>query len=149
MLQQNHYTGMAKVLVIRKTDRTIHKVPMANKIALQAYNNRQPAALKWTFEEMDEEQAAKLPFFDTDYVTPADAQGKVKEVTAEKDAALEQLRALQAQEANKDSEIEKLRAEQARLAGKDSEIEKLKAQLATAQKAAGAKEAPAKEGAGK
>lgn len=86
---------MAKVLVIRKTDKTIHKVNLNNKATLMAYNQR--SKLGWKFEEMEEEEANKLPFIDESYVTAAEAQTKVKQLeaaTEEKDA---QIAALQAQ----------------------------------------------------
>lgn len=67
---------MAKVLVIRKTDRSIHKVNPSNEATLKAHNNR--SKLGWTFELMDEEEANKLPFIDTAYVTAGEAQEKVK-----------------------------------------------------------------------
>lgn len=88
---------MAKVLVVRKTDKTIHKVPLANKAALLSYNNRLPVELKWKFEEMEEEEAAKLPFVDESYVTAAAAQEKAKELeitVSEKDAKIAELEAL-------------------------------------------------------
>jgi hypothetical protein len=88
---------MEKVLVIRKTDKTIHKVPLSNKASLMAYNNLQPEGKKWKFEEMDEDEAAKLPFIDESYVTAAEAQDKAKElenVVGEKDARIAELEAL-------------------------------------------------------
>jgi hypothetical protein len=87
---------MAKVLVIRKTDKTIHKVNMQNKATLQAFNNRLPAGQKWTFEEMEEEEADKLPFIDDAYVTAGEAQNKVGVLTQEgevKDARIAELEA--------------------------------------------------------
>lgn len=70
---------MAKVLVVRKPDRTIHQIPMSNKAKVLGYNNRLARRDQWQIEEMDEEEAAKLPFFDTNYVSPAEAQSKIKE----------------------------------------------------------------------
>jgi FMN-dependent NADH-azoreductase len=87
---------MAKVLVIRKTDKTIHKVPLSNKASLMAYNNLQPEGKKWKFEEMDEAEAEKLPFIDESYVTAAEAQDKAKELelaVEEKDALIAELNA--------------------------------------------------------
>jgi hypothetical protein len=87
---------MAKVLVIRKTDKTVHVVPMTNKATLMSYNNRLPETEKWKFEEMDEDEAAKLPFIDESYVTAAEAQDKVQElatVVSEKDAKILELEA--------------------------------------------------------
>ncbi len=70
---------MGVVLVIRKPDRTIHKVALENKAALMSFSSRLPAGQKWKFEEMDEKDAAKLPFIDPDYVSAADAQDKLTE----------------------------------------------------------------------
>lgn len=87
---------MSKVLVIRKTDKTIHKVPLQNKSALMSYNNRLPDGKKWKFEEMEEEEADKLPFIDESYVTAGEAQVKVKALeseSAEKDARIKELEA--------------------------------------------------------
>lgn len=70
---------MAKVLVIRKPDRTVHQVPVSNKAKILGYNNRLPQKDQWRIEEMDEKEAAKLPYIDKDYVTAADAQEKLKE----------------------------------------------------------------------
>jgi hypothetical protein len=72
---------MAKVLIIRKTDKSIHQVPVVNKAALIAYSNR--SKLGWKFEEMDEEEAAELPFIDLEYVTPSEAQSKLPETLKE------------------------------------------------------------------
>lgn len=88
---------MGKVLVIRKADKTIHKVPLGNKAALMAYNNLQPENVKWKMEEMDEDEAEKLPFIDENYISAADAQQKAKELEAtvsEKDAKIAELEAL-------------------------------------------------------
>jgi hypothetical protein len=88
---------MAKVLVIRKTDKTIHKVALANKSRLMAFNNRQPEGKKWSFEEMEEAEAEKLPFIDENYVTAAEAQDKAKELeiaVTEKDAKIAELEAM-------------------------------------------------------
>ncbi len=83
---------MSKVLVIRKPDRTIHAVPLSNKPRLLAHNRNLPDNLKWTFEEMDEEEAAKLPFIDESFVTAAQAILKVKDLEgtlADRQAALD------------------------------------------------------------
>jgi hypothetical protein len=101
---------MAKVLVIRKTDKTIHKVPLANKARLLAFNNRNPEGKKWKFEEMDEDEAAKLPFIDESYVTAAEAQDKAKELeitVSEKDAKIAELEKLLAE---KNTETEKAKS---------------------------------------
>ena len=71
---------MSKVLVIKKPDRTIHAVPLSNKPRLMAHNRNLPDNLKWTFEEMVEEEAAKLPFIDESFVTAAEAILKVKDL---------------------------------------------------------------------
>lgn len=94
---QNQNSIMAKVLVIRKTDKTIHKVPVENKATLLAFNNRLPEGKKWIFEEMEEEEAEKLPFIDENYVTAAQAQDKAKQlegIVTEKDARIAELEAL-------------------------------------------------------
>ncbi|MEO9145087.1 MAG: hypothetical protein ABI237_05970 [Ginsengibacter sp.] len=70
---------MATVLVVRKPDRTIHKVPIENKAKIMGYNNRLPRRDQWNIEEMDEEEADKLPFHDANYVTSGDAQTKIKQ----------------------------------------------------------------------
>lgn len=70
---------MAKVLVIRKPDRTIHRVPLANKPRIMSANNKLKQADKWTLEEMDEKEAEKLPYIDNDFVPAAEAQGVIKE----------------------------------------------------------------------
>jgi len=94
---------MAKVLVIRKTDKTIHKVPLENKAALMAYSNRLPAGQKWSFEEMDEKEADKLPFIDDSYVAAADAVSKVKTLEGELNEKDEKIKELLAQLAEKES----------------------------------------------
>lgn len=91
-----YFTIMAKVLVIRKTDKTIHKVALQNKAALMSYSNRLPLANRWKFEEMEEEEAEKLPFIDDSYVTAGEAQSKVKELEAindDKDNKIKELEA--------------------------------------------------------
>ncbi len=88
---------MVKVLVIRKTDKTIHKVAIENKATLMAFSNRLPAGQQWKFEEMEEEEAEKLPFIDDSYVTAAEAQDKAKVLevaVSEKDAKIAELEAL-------------------------------------------------------
>lgn len=85
---------MADVLVIRKTDKTIHKVPVANQAALKSYSNRLPIGQRWEFEIMDEEDAKKLPFVDQSYVTQGEAQNLVKDLDAQnqkKDAKIKEL----------------------------------------------------------
>ncbi len=87
---------MSKILVIRKPDRTIHKVPLQNKATLMAFSNKLPDGQKWTFEEMDEKEAEKLPFIDPAFVSAANAQSKLKELegqSAEKDAKIKELEA--------------------------------------------------------
>lgn len=62
-----------------------------------AYNNRLPKGEKWNFEEMDEEEAAKLPFIDPAYVTAGEAQVKVKDLegqVSEKDQKIAELEAM-------------------------------------------------------
>lgn len=86
---------MAKVLVIRKVDKTVHKAQLGEKAFLQSYNHRLPAAQKFTIEEMEESEADKLPYIDKSYVTAGQAVSKVKE--------------LETTLAGKDSEIETLR----------------------------------------
>jgi hypothetical protein len=101
---------MEKVLVIRKPDRTIHKVSLANKAALMAYNNLQPDSLKWTFEEMDEDKADKLPFIDDNYIASADAHTKAKELAvtvSEKDAKIAELEALLATKSSEAKSVKK------------------------------------------
>ena len=88
---------MSKVLVIRKKDATVRVVPLENKARLLAYNNRLPAADKWTFEEMEEAQASKLEFIDKNYVTPNQALNQNKELAAslsEKEAKIAELEAM-------------------------------------------------------
>jgi len=88
---------MAQILVVRKPDKTIHKVPLNNKAALMGYSNRLPSGQKWKFEEMEEEEAEKLPFIDESYVTAAEAQDKAKELeitVSKKDAKIAELEAL-------------------------------------------------------
>ena len=87
---------MATVLVIRKPDKTIHKVPLDNKAALISYNNRLPAGLKWKFEEIEEEEAMKLPFIDESYVTVAEAQDKANEFADTINRQAERLKELEA-----------------------------------------------------
>jgi len=85
---------MAKVLIVRKPDRTIHQMPLANKAVIMGYSNRLPAAQQYKFEEMDEKEAAKLPYIDTNFVTAADASDKIKakdKELAQKDAKLKEL----------------------------------------------------------
>jgi len=80
---------MAKVLVVRKPDRSIHQIPISNKAKIMGYNNRLPTRDQWQIEEMDEEKAKKLPFIDSSYVTASEAQGKL----AEKDDKIKELEA--------------------------------------------------------
>lgn len=85
-----------KALVVRKPDRTVHVVPLGNKSYLQAQNNRLPADKRLRFEEMDEEEALKLPFFDENYISPSAAQDKLKVVEndlLEKDTRIAELEA--------------------------------------------------------
>ncbi len=86
---------MGKVLVIRKPDRTIHSVSMNNKATLMAFSNRLPVGQKWKFEEMDEEEAAKLPMIDPNYVSAGEASVKLTQLESEskeKDAEIEELK---------------------------------------------------------
>lgn len=83
---------MSKVLVIRKPDKTVHSVPLSNKSRLLAYNKNLPDTHKWTFEEMEEELASKLPFIDESFVSAAEAIIKVKDLEgtlAERQAVLD------------------------------------------------------------
>lgn len=87
---------MAKVLVVRKPDRTVHVVPISNKALLMGLNHRLPVTHKMKFEEMEEKEALKLPFFDENFVSPAQAQEKVKEMQGElneKDSTIAELQA--------------------------------------------------------
>lgn len=99
---------MGKVLVIRKTDKTVHIVPMSNKPALLAYIKRQKNG--WKVEEMDEKDSEKLSFIDENYVTPAEAVVKVDKLQSELDATtkeLEELRAAFAEKQKKGANSEK------------------------------------------
>lgn len=69
-----------KVLVIRKPDASIHVVALVNKASLMLYNKNLKPSDKWTFEEMDEDKAAKLPYIDPHYVSAANASKKVGEL---------------------------------------------------------------------
>ncbi|MDF2381319.1 hypothetical protein JMG10_07575 [Nostoc ellipsosporum NOK] len=86
---------MAKILVIRKPDKTIHKVPVDNEASLKAYSNRLPVAEQWKFETMEESEAEKLPFIDESYVTASEAQGKVAELEASSAAKDERIAELE------------------------------------------------------
>ena len=84
-----------KVLVVRKPDATIHVVPVANQVALQAHSNRLKE--KWSFELMDEDEANKLPHIDPNYIKPADAMLQVKDLKTDnelKEARIKELEAL-------------------------------------------------------
>lgn len=88
---------MGKKLVIRKPDKTIHVTELSNKAALMQLNKRFKAGQKWKFEEMDEEEAKKLPSFDKTYVTAAEAVQKVdvlQNQLQDKDKQIEELKAL-------------------------------------------------------
>lgn len=69
---------MAKVLIVRKPDRTIHQVPIGNKANLMAFSNRLPEGQRWSFEVMDEEKAKDLPAIDPNYITAGEAVTKLK-----------------------------------------------------------------------
>lgn len=87
---------MGKVLVVSKTDRTRHVVPLDNKAILMGMNHRLPATHKMKLEVMEEEEALKLPFIDPNYISPAHAQDKLKEVEGElqeKDSQIAELEA--------------------------------------------------------
>lgn len=59
-------------------------------------NHRLPVEHKMKFEEMEETEALKLPFFDANYVSPARAQNMVKEMQgelSEKDSQIAELEA--------------------------------------------------------
>lgn len=91
---------MAKVLVIRKQDKTISVVPLVNKTALLAYNNKLKADQQWVFEEMDEAKAAKLPPIDHEFVTTKEAVNQaanLKNTVNAQQSEIEALKALLAQ----------------------------------------------------
>lgn len=88
---------MGKVLVVSKTDRTRHVVPLDNKAILMGMNHRLPATHKMKLEVMEEEEALKLPFIDPNYISPAHAQDKLKEVEGELQEKDSQIAELQAQ----------------------------------------------------
>jgi hypothetical protein len=86
---------MAKVLKITRQDKTIHIAPLSNKAFLTSFNNRQPAEKRMKIEEVDEEDAKNLPYIDEAYVSAADAQKKVSDLTKEvsdKDAEIAKLK---------------------------------------------------------
>lgn len=85
-----------KVLVVRKTDRTVHVVPLGNKSILMGMNHRLPATHKMKLEIMNEDEALKLPFIDENYVSPAHAQDKLKVVEGELQEKDSQIADLQA-----------------------------------------------------
>lgn len=111
---------MTKVLKITKPDKTVHVAPLATKSRVQAYNNRLPANLKWKIEEVEEEEAKKLPFIDKNYVSGAEAQVKVSE--------------LQKESAVKDTKIAELEAELAAKKAGRLPADLLVSLLATASK---------------
>lgn len=74
---------MGKVLVVRKKDRTVHVVPLANKALLMGMNYRLPETHKMKLEVMEESEAIKLPFIDENYVTASQAQDKLKQAEGE------------------------------------------------------------------
>lgn len=85
---------MLKVLKITKPDKSIHVAPLGVKSRLQAHNSRLPASQKWKIEEIDEDEAKKLPFRDENYVSGAEAQIKVSELqkaAADKDTKIAEL----------------------------------------------------------
>lgn len=87
---------MAKVLVIRKPDRTVHSVPLGNRAVLMAFSNRLPVGMRWSFEEMDEKDAMELKPLDPNFVTAGEASVKLKEfevAAKEKDNEIEALKA--------------------------------------------------------
>lgn len=105
---------MGKVLVVRKTDKTIHVVPLGNKAILMGMNHRLPATHKMKLEVMEESEALKLPFIDPNYVSPSQAQDKLKAVEGElqeKDSQIADLQAkidaLMAQQTTKTPEPSK------------------------------------------
>lgn len=81
---------MAKILVIRKTDKTIHRAPLTAKVNLQALNNRLPANKKWKIEEMEESEAMKLPYIDDTYITAGEAQVKATKLQSENETLQQQ-----------------------------------------------------------
>lgn len=78
------------LLVIRKPDRTIHKVEVRNAGVLMGMNSHADPAKQWNFKIMPYDEAMKLPFIDENYVTSAEAAEAMK---------------------NKDDEIAELRAQ--------------------------------------
>ncbi len=87
---------MAKMLVVRKPDRTIHQITLANKAVLMGVSNHLPLAQQYKFEEIDEEELKKLklPYLDANYVSGADARDKIKEKDkelADKDKLIKQM----------------------------------------------------------
>lgn len=77
------------VLVIRKPDRTIHKVPIENKGVLMSMMMHMDPEKKWGIEEMAYDKAMKLPFIDENYVTA----GEATELLNEKDQQIAELMA--------------------------------------------------------
>jgi hypothetical protein len=69
---------MAKVLVVRKPDGTIHQIPIANKAKIMGYNNKLSKRDQWQLEEMDEEKAKKLPYIDKSYTPTTNADATIK-----------------------------------------------------------------------
>lgn len=120
---------MAKILVVTKPDKTVHRMPLANKAGIMQYNNRVKLADRWNIQEMDEEEANALPFVNVDFVADEGAAAKIKakeNELAEKDA---QLKALEA----KLAELEKATATDAE---KAAAKEAAKAEKAAAKEAA-------------
>jgi hypothetical protein len=68
-----------KVVVIYKPDKTIHQAPSGNLGLLMKHNHLLPESEKWVIEEMEEEEAKKLPFINDKYVSVTDAKDKIKE----------------------------------------------------------------------
>ncbi|WP_346236752.1 hypothetical protein ABDK00_014045 [Niabella insulamsoli] len=86
---------MANVLVVRKTDRTIHVVPVEQEAFYKSMNNRLKANDRMVLEVMSEEEAKKLPFYDKNFKGAGAANAEIREKD-ERIAELEQrLAALQ------------------------------------------------------
>lgn len=86
---------MGDVLVIRKSDKTIHIVPVDQEAFYRSQNNRLAANDKMGLEVMDEEKALALGFFDKSYKGASEANANLREKD-DKIAELEaKLKALQ------------------------------------------------------
>ncbi len=101
---------MSKILVVRKSDKTVHRVTLDNKALLMNYSNNLPAGEQWKFEEMDEAAANKLEAIDESYVTAAEAQMKAKDLQKDltaKDAMIAELQAQLAKNQKEEAKAKK------------------------------------------